>query len=119
MHLQLFFISLILSTIMLEPVLACLAQVPGYQPITLADCYSALETFNWDNNGFLKDRKNENRKTCGDCKIRLTVFTAPTESAFSSLKGVKKDELKKLLDSVGKTCIGPNSGLIRVCDLFL
>ncbi|KAG0147698.1 hypothetical protein CROQUDRAFT_670428 [Cronartium quercuum f. sp. fusiforme G11] len=98
---------------MFDTVLACLAQSADQKSITLANCYSALENFQWDSTNILKDTKNDIRKTCGDCKIRLAVFTAPTDSPSARLKGVKKAEMTTFLDNVGQTCAGPSTGLIR------
>ncbi|KAH9807401.1 secreted protein [Melampsora americana] len=75
----------------------------GYAPINKQQCRKALSTYNFDGQGRLDSDGLENKKTCGNCKISLSIVSISPE-AKPSLDGLVKVQLEAILKNLTQTC---------------
>ncbi|KAH9807403.1 secreted protein [Melampsora americana] len=80
----------------------------GHAPISKEQCYKALSTYQFDENGLLDSDGFENKKTCGNCKISLSVVNL-NPRVKPSLDGLLKSELQAVLNTLSTGCTYDNA----------
>ncbi|EGF99075.1 uncharacterized protein MELLADRAFT_124122 [Melampsora larici-populina 98AG31] len=100
-------ICLSLVTLFQQTVEGQCLPLRGHAPISKEQCYKALATYKFDEYGLLDSDGVENKKTCGNCKISLSVVNL-NPRVKPSLDGLIKGQLETVLDTLSTTCTYDN-----------
>ncbi|KAH9808354.1 secreted protein [Melampsora americana] len=97
------FIYLSLVALFQQTVVSQCLPLGRHAPIDKEQCRKALATYKFDEYGRLDDDGFQNKKTCGNCKIGMSI-TSTDPKVQLDLDGFLKPQLEAVLEELAKTC---------------